>query len=60
MAAIDLLKDIEGPVAGSQGANPPPDPPFEPDPDVEPVGLEDQLPLDLYKRTLKDQGYDDA
>ena len=60
MAAIDLLKDIEGPIVGSVGVTPPPDPPFEPDPNVEPQGIEDQLPLDLYKRTLKDQGYDDA
>ena len=58
-AAIKLLTDIEGPVIGTPGANPPPDPPFEP-PEEEPVGIEDQLPLDLYKRTLEDQGYENA
>ena len=58
-AAIKLLKDIEGPVIGTPAANPPDDPPFEP-PEEPAVGLEEELPLDLYKRTLEDQGYDDA
>lgn len=56
--AIDLLTDIEGPIAGSVAANPPDNGPIDqPNPD-DVQGLADELPLDLFKRSLKDKEYE--
>lgn len=64
-AAMDLLSDIEGPIAGSivtqpenqedQGGPVP-----DPGPDAEVQGIADELPLDLFTRSLEDKGYDKA
>ena len=63
MAAIELLKPIEGVTIGSPAAdeaNVGPDSPIEePEEELETQGIGDELPLDLFKRTLKDKGYEE-
>ena len=61
-AAIDLLSDIEGPIVGSPATDPnnvgPDSPIEEPEGGMEVQGIADELPLDLFKRSLKDKGYE--
>lgn len=62
MAAIELLKPIEGVTIGSPAADPnnvgPDSPIEEPEEEMETQGIADELPLDLFKRSLKDKGYE--
>lgn len=62
MAAIELLKPIEGPLVGSPATDPnnvgPDSPIEEPEDGMEVQGIADELPLDLFKRSLKDKGYE--
>ena len=62
MAAIELLKPIQGPLVGSPATDPnnvgPDSPIEEPEDGIEVQGIADELPLDLFKRSLKDKGYE--
>jgi hypothetical protein len=62
MAAIELLKPIEGPTVGAPATDPnnvgPESPIPEPEEELETQGIADELPLDLFKRSLKDKGYE--